>query len=267
MASLTGKAPKNFYQDLLQMDNTNSGVSTGIQVVKDGGGNHSALWVSDDNVRVQPENDNGTATFQVRSQGGSQTLLECDTTNDQVKLLGNYANTQVQSMMVRDVSPSAGQHYPMPLKGGLTDASGANWGFPTGFGTGTDPATTLTLATPHDYLPCYMFLIDSIVIDQVRVVASSDNTSTSTLNFHIYQYTIDTSTSTGSGSTAGDLSSGALIAHNGSVLTVDSYGIYTTTLTIDDSTVTGSKVLLGFIEAVTINGDITAEMQIKYHLE
>ena len=54
MASLTGKAPNDFYQDLLQMDNTNSGVSTGIQVIKDGGGSHSALCVSDDNVRVQP---------------------------------------------------------------------------------------------------------------------------------------------------------------------------------------------------------------------
>ena len=105
------------------------------------------------------------------------------------------------------------------------------------------------------------------MIDQIRVVATSDSTSTSTLNFHVYQYTVDTTTGTGSGSTAGDLSSGALVAHNGSVLTVDSYGIYTTTLTIDDSTVTGTKVLLGFIEAVTINGDITAEMQIKYHLE
>ena len=50
--SLTDKTIASSYIDILQMDNSNSGVSTALQVVKDGGGSLSALQISDDNVRI-----------------------------------------------------------------------------------------------------------------------------------------------------------------------------------------------------------------------
>ena len=71
MAALTNKSPAEFYGDLLHMSNNNSGVSTSIQVVQDGLGNLSALYLGDDQLVIKPENDNTTATFQVQNQGGT----------------------------------------------------------------------------------------------------------------------------------------------------------------------------------------------------
>ena len=116
------------------------------------------------------------------------------------------------------------------------------------------------------------FLDDGITIEQVRVVATSDNTSTSTLNFHLYSFEMDNTTTTGSGATAGALSEGTLLAHNGSVLTVDSYGVYQTTLSLDSANVEDvsdgdPQILMCFLEAVSINGDITAQVQVKHHIK
>ena len=75
--SLRGKTKTGSYVDLLQMNNSNSGVDTNARTVVDGGGNASALKLSDDEVAIIPENDDTTSTFLVYSKD-NQRLLRVD---------------------------------------------------------------------------------------------------------------------------------------------------------------------------------------------
>lgn len=52
MTSLTGKSPKNFYKDLLQVSNANVGVDATLRTVEDGEGTASALQISETVVNV-----------------------------------------------------------------------------------------------------------------------------------------------------------------------------------------------------------------------
>ena len=65
--SLTGKTLAASYKDILQVDNSNSGVTTSLKQIKDGEGTASALNISDDNVRIAPNNDDTTTTLLVRT--------------------------------------------------------------------------------------------------------------------------------------------------------------------------------------------------------
>lgn len=52
--SLTGKTPASTYQDLLQVDNSNSGIDGTLRAIKDGAGNASPLQLSNALVEVSP---------------------------------------------------------------------------------------------------------------------------------------------------------------------------------------------------------------------
>ena len=72
---------------------------------------------------------------------------------------------------------------------------------------------------------------------------------------------------TGTGSGAGDLSSGTLLAHNGSTLTTGDDRITTTTLTVDSANVASDKVIIAFVENVGATTDVTAQLLVKYHYQ
>ena len=91
--SLTGKTLANSYKDILQVDNSNSGIDTNTRYIKDGEGTTSALTLSDDIVGVQPVNDDTSTAFLVASSGGT-TLFDVNTVDSKVRALGNYINTQ-----------------------------------------------------------------------------------------------------------------------------------------------------------------------------
>ena len=84
--SLTGKTKASTYKDILQMNNSNSGVDGTIRNVVDGEGTASALYLSDDGVSIKPQNDDTTATFQVNSKSGTE-LLKVDATTGQASRL------------------------------------------------------------------------------------------------------------------------------------------------------------------------------------
>ena len=91
--SLSGKTLANTYKDILQMDNSNSGVDAIARSVKDGEGTISALALSDDAVTIQPQNDENASILRVRAKGG-EVLLLADGTNNVTKSLGNILNNQ-----------------------------------------------------------------------------------------------------------------------------------------------------------------------------
>ena len=257
--SLTGKKLKDAYKDILQMDNSNSGVGTSTAVVKDGDGNLSSLYIGDDNVKIQPENDNTSTTFVVANQSGTN-VLAVDTTNKECSVNGHYVNTQYKNFGVFDISPVAGTHYPLVAMTGMYSLSGATY-TPISFGTGTDPATSATISNvSYTYNPIYRYLHSNITIDAIFVMASANGSTTA--NFHLFSYDVVT----GSGSTAGNLSNGTLLAHNGSALTLGDDRVSTTTMTIDSADVAASKVILAFVENIGGTDDVTVQMEVKYHL-
>ena len=100
--------------------------------------------------------------------------------------------------------------------------------------------------------------MDNMYIDSIRVIATAAGNVD--LNFHVYSYDLDTS------SNHGDLSSGTLLAHIGSSMSATSSTVKTSTLTIDSASVSSGKVILAFVENEGGTGDITSQLNIKYHI-
>ena len=162
------------------------------------------------------------------------------------------------------MSPVAGTHYPLinGIGTGKGDSGSATFVPTTGFGTGTDPATTLTISANSEYiLPSLWYIPTAITIDEVRVLGVS--AAAETLNFHLFSYAMATGTASG----AGDLSDGTLLAHNGSTLTTGDDRITTTTLTVDSANTAADRVILAFVENPTDTDDITAQLIVKYHYQ
>ena len=260
--SLTGKTIANSYKDLLQVDNSNSGVDTTIRNVKDGEGTGSALYLSDDLVNIKPNNDNTTDTFIVNDKDGTN-LFKVDSTNGAVKgPNANYINTQYQYFSIARPITSAGQHQSMPIGANTGTRAGAD------LGTGTNPATTYDLSADTSYpeyaVYTYWRVPDAITIDSVTVLASAFGTGTGTdVHFHLMSY--DMSTSAGS---LGDLSNGNVLFNSSAdIEDVVETEIHLQTLSSVDTRVAAGKIILAtFEESNSAGANAQAIMTVKYHL-
>ena len=266
--SFTGNALKDVYKDILHTNNSNTGLSTTIKQVTCGDGDNTSLYLSNRNAKIQPSADSTTNTAIYDADGN--VLFAVDSTNDIVKAgLGQHTvNTQYHQFGVFDFSPTAGEHHALMNNSWMPEvtvytgeANGAAWG-----GTGTNPATSLTLASAsQELVPALCIAQGNIAIDEVQYIMGSD--AASTINLHIMQYDIVT----GAGSTAGDLSNGVVLAQTGSAS--DSLSPVTTgddrvsigTLTINTANVDNGKVIIAFAEASDTD-DMTVNLNIKYHL-
>ena len=257
--ALTNKTIASTYGDILQADNSGSGRTANGTVIKDGLGQSTALTLGQNKVAITPSSDSTTA-LTVETSGGTD-LLVVDTTNSAVKAgtTQTYANTQIQRFSVHDLQPTDGKHHSMFVDSGWAGLTSLD------FGTGTDPATTYTLgsseANTNALVGSIWYIPVAITIDEVRVIAGGE--AADTINFHLFSYTL----ATGTGSGAGDLSSGTLLAHNGSTLTTGNDRVTSTTLTIDSGDVAADKVILAFVENVGAATDLTCQLIVKYHYQ
>jgi len=257
--ALTNKTIASTYGDILQVDNSGSGRTASGTAIKDGLGQSTALTLGQNKLHVKPTSDQTDAVV-IETAGGSN-LLTVDTTNSAVKVgtTQSYANTQVQRFGVFDTGAVAGTHYPMFLDQMI---GGGGTSYSTAMGTGTDPSDSYTISSGADILtPCYWYIPSAITIDEVRVLGGGE--AADNINFHLKSFTL----ATGTGSGAGDLSSGALLAHNGSSLVVGADRITSTTLTIDSANVAADKVVLAFFENTDSTTDLTAQLIVKYHYQ
>ena len=259
--ALTNKTIASTYGDILQVDNSGSGRTANGTVVKDGLGQSTALTLGGDKIKITPSSDSTTAVT-VETSGGTD-LLVVDSTNSAVKVgtTQTYANTQIQTFSVFDAGSADGTHYGM-FAGAFGAATLGGTSTLTSFGTGTDPATTLSISSGGD-LACamYWYIPAAITIDEVRVIGAGE--AADTINFHLFSYTL----ATGTGSGAGDLSDGTLLAHNGSTLTIGNDRVTTTTLTVDSANVAADKVVIATFENVGATTDVTAQLIVKYHYQ
>ena len=263
--SLSGKTLAGTFKDILQMDNSNSGIDTTTRVVKDGEGTESALYLSDDVVSIRPSNDATTALFSVRGLGGS-VLLQIDDTNSKVSALGNYLNTQYADFSVGHTQ-SAGfatnTHYALPFAQGIYGSVTAAE-LPI-FGTGTDPATSLTTAEvdsnrASEIVPCMWNVMDDIAIDSVKALVGADTATGDVTRMHLFSYDF-TSANTSC------LTNGTLVAHDTDRTNLGSEQVHGhDSWTVDSAAVGSGKVILAFFRSDSINSDYSIQLTVKYHL-
>ena len=257
--ALSGKTVASTFKDILQIDNSNAGISTSLKVVKDGIGNQASLYISDDQIRIQPENDDTTSLLEINDKDGNR-MFQIDSTNDTIKSFGHHLNTKYAyfGTTSTDAIPSSSDtHTAIPfgnVLGSTTEVA---------FGTGTNPATSLTISTTADDLvPVIWFIPDNITIDGVTIWVAGSAASGDVIKFHLMSYSIVRT----DGATCGDLSSGTVIA-DGADITHDGYeqADYQE-MTIQSADVNASNVILFMIHSDGTNSDYSINATIKYHL-
>ena len=262
--SLTGKSLSGSYKDILQVDNSNNGVTTSVKTVKDGEGTSSCLAISDDLLRIVPQNDDGGSTLEVRTNSGTQ-VLAVDTTNQLVTASGNYVNTQYSHFNATNTLTANfvdDTHHALPFMSGNHGSASA--GHIPAFGTSTDPATTFTTADANgtrasDIVAVMWFVPDAISIDSVTSFEGADTATGDTTRMHLFSYDFT------SGSTSA-LTSGTLLAHNSDTTNAGSEQAYKSSWTVDSASVAAGKVILAFFRSDSINSDYSINIIVKYHL-
>jgi len=264
MPTFQGNPFSNFYKRILQINqSSNTGVDTTVRNVESGDGAKTCLNMSDDEMAIQPQNDEGTRIFKVSSASGAE-LLKVDSTNSLVKALLHNVNTQYATFGISSINAqqmSADNHYAIPF--GMGEYSVA-FQMPT-FGTGTDPATTFTTADSNaqrasDIVPLLWRVPDNITIDEIKHFEGADAATGDTTRMHLMSYTFT------SGSTS-CLSSGAVIANTSADNTnAGSEQAYLKDWTINTANVDAGKVLLCMFRSDSVNSDFSISVTIKYHL-
>ena len=263
MASFTGSSIKDVYKDLLHTSNSNTGIGSSIKQITCGDGDTSALYLSDRNLKVQPSTDSTTNT--VIYDAGGNALLTVDSNNDLVKAgIGQHTvNTQYAHFGIGSADSVwagavANTHYAVPFNGYANQAL-------VSMGTGTNPATSLTIATTGDDVTCCLwYVMDDITVERVIWWHGGDAASGDTTRVHLNSYTI----ATGVNSTSGDLSSGAVVA-DGDGVDIANAGYeqaYYQQLTVQSADVDAGKALLFMVRSDSVNSDYSINATIKYHL-
>ena len=260
--SLTGKTKAGSYKDILQMNNSNSGVDTSTRNVVDGEGTASSIVLSDDSFGVQPQNDDSTSVFRV-SDKDSNALFVIDSTNDLVKAgVGQHiVNTQVKEFAMdhTEANPNvADTWYGLVSTFNHSDTNELT------MGTGSTPATTLTIAnTANIAIKHYWYVPFNISIDSCNVWFGADAATGDVVKFSVMSYAVDSA----NGSTGGDLSSG--VENCVSPATITGAGraqIYYQALSVSEDKVSSGSVILACVSQDGTNSDLTVNMQLVYHL-
>ena len=259
--SFTGSGLKDFYKDLLQTNNGNTGVSSTIKQIFCGDGDDTSLFLSDRNFKVRPSADSTSMTSIQDSDGNA--LFTIDSTNDLLKagigqhiVNSQFANFGVSAGGSAWAGASANTHYAVPFNSDFTSVL-------LSIGTGTNPDTTYTVATTADDLTgSFMFLSGNITVDNVTWFCGADASSGDTVRAHLMSYDIDV----GNGSTGGDLTNGTVVADGSDIVGAGYEQVYYQQMTIQNANVNANKVLMFVFRADTVSSDYTINATIKYHL-
>ena len=266
MSSLQDKTLKQTYNGLVRVADDTNGIGTALKDVIDGSGAKSVASISDDQLKLKPQNDNTTATFTVANAANSA-ILTVDTTNSVVKAGSGqqYVNTLYERFTASSVDATwagalANTHYAVPFNN-TTTTSGtiAN----LGLGTGTDPATSLTISdSAMDIVQCFWYVPDTIAIDKVIWWSGADAATGDVTRAHLMAYDVVTT----AGSTSGDLSNGYVVAASSDVTNAGYEQAYFNEMTNVTPAILAGKVVLFVFRSDSVNSDYTISATIKYHL-
>ena len=259
MAGFLNKSLSQFYGDLIQIDNSNNGVDGTVRQAKDGTGDTTPLYMSNDKIKIQPSADSTTNSVIYDASGNA--LLTVDSTNDLIKAgIGQHSvNTQYATFGFNSVEASmvANTHYCMPF--GTSGYSGLL----QTIGTGTNPDTALTItASGQRFTECIWYVMDNITIDRVIWWHGADAATGDTTRAHLVSYDVETS----AGATSGDLSNGIVLADGADVTNAGHEQAYYQQLTIQSANVNAGKAVFFTFRSDSINSDYTINATVKYHL-
>tara|TARA_Y100001938_G_scaffold47160_1_gene65560 strand:- start:5417 stop:6205 length:789 start_codon:yes stop_codon:yes gene_type:complete len=260
--SLTGKTLSGSYKDILQVDNSNNGITANGKDVKDGEGTTSALSLGSDRVMIQPQATDSTRAVRVMTQSGSE-VMAIETSTSLVKVNGTSVNTQYATFAVNSTElagASAGRHFAIPFQ----NSTYADVSNPPMFGSGIDPETSFTTAESNGYrasdiVPMMWYLCDDISIDAVKHIEGADTATGDTTRLHLYSYDFT------SGAT-NCLTNGTLLARSANTTNAGSEQPYFQNWAIDSAAVTSGKVIIATMDADSVNSDYSAIITVKYHL-
>ena len=261
MASFTGNSIKNVYKDILHTSNSNTGIGSTIKQITCGDGDTTALFLSNRNAKIQPSTDTTTNTVIYDADGNA--LLTVDSTNDLVKAgIGQHSvNTQYAHFGIGSgdsvfAGASANNHYAIPFNGYANQAL-------VTMGTGTEPATSLTISTTADDTTCCLwYVMDNITIDRVVWWSGADDATGDTTRCHLMSFDIDS----GNGSTGGDLSNGVVLADGADITNAGYEQSYYQQMTIQSANVNANKAIMFMFRSDSVNSDFSINATIKYHL-
>lgn len=262
--SLTNKTIANTYKDILQVDNSNSGLTTIARRLKDGNGTKSALKICDDDIIVQPNNDNTNQNFRVNNAAGTS-RFDISCSQDTVKALGQYVNTGVHQFHYTSVN----SHPDTTDTWSALDAQSGGGRFRGGnieLGTGGTPATTYDVSGGNqadDFVQSIWHVPFNITIDGCRVWFGADTATGDAVKFSVMSYTI----STANDATGGDLSAGVENCVSPSAIAGGGYDTaHTQSLTVSTANVDVGKAIVACVHQDGTNSDLTVNMQLIYHL-
>ena len=262
--SFTNKTIANTYKDILQVDNSNNGISTSTLTIKSGDGTETCTSISDDQLTIRPKNDNTTDTLNIRNVGGTE-LLKVDSTNTAVKALGQYVNTGVQSFGVGSINSVPGSADTWTMLGKDMGSHRFN-SVPITLGAGSSPATTYDVSGGNvamNLVQCMWYVPFNIAIDSCNVWFGADASTGDVVKFSVMSYTV----STANDATGGDLSAGVENCVSPSTITGAGYEqAYYQSLTVSTANVDAGKAIVACVHQDGTNADLTVNMQLVYHL-
>tara|TARA_Y100001963_G_scaffold138628_1_gene203637 strand:- start:810 stop:1607 length:798 start_codon:yes stop_codon:yes gene_type:complete len=261
--SLTNKTIANTYKDLLQVDNSNNGLTTTPRRLKDGSGVNSALKICDDDIIVEPNNDNTNQNFRVNNASGTS-KFEVRCSSDDVRALGQYVNTNIKQFNLCSVNsePHTTDTWTMMSAMGNTRFNTTS----LEMGTGSTPATTYDISATNEadnLVQCMWYVPFNIAIDSCNVWFGADAASGDTVKFSVMSYTV----STANDATGGDLSAGVENCVSPSTIAGAGHEIaYYQNLTVSTANVDAGKVIIACVHQDGTNADLTVNLQLVYHL-
>ena len=260
--SLTNKTKAGSYKDILIVPNSNNGVDGSLRSVASGEGIESAVAISTNAFTITPRSADSTGVIKVSDKDGN-ILFFVDSSNDLVKAgVGQHiVNTNIKefAMDSQEENPVAADTWY-----GLTSTFNHNDSNELAMGTGSTPATTLTIAnTAALAVKHYWYVPFDLSIISCNVWFGGDTANGDVVKFSVMSYTVDTSNS----STGGDLSSG--VENCVSPATITGAGreqAYYQALTVSTADVDAGKVIMACVAQDGTNSDLTVNMQLVYHL-
>lgn len=258
--ALTDKTIAGTYKDLLDLDNSNNGVSSTGTTVKDGLGNETMLQLGQTRTKFVPTS-NSESNFIIEDSASARFFC-ADGTNKQIKVgtTQSIANTQYLSFKCIELNVSAGTHLAIPLAG---YGPGSPGGMPTAawtLGTAANPVAPAFSNNADDILQCVQYIDTNITVDSVNVLTTGDSASGDTINFHLLNLTTaDTTTITSWSATT-------VVADCTDVTTAGREQFYRIALDIQSANVDAGQYLALTIESSGTNSDYSVNALVKYHL-
>ena len=255
--SLGNSTVKDRFGDLLIVDNSGSGLTTTLQSVKDGNGSSSALELSDDNVKIRPQNDNTSTTLSVNNAANTS-IFSVNTSSSRILANSYDVNTSCFEYACFNQSLAANTWTPLHYGNYSAYTTVANT-----MGTSSNPATTFDVSGGDIANSIHQgkFLPFDIVVTSVQVFYTGDSSSSDNIEISLNSFDISL---TGAG--AGDLSNGTIL-YSSSASAYDNTKMYYKNLSATSTSASGAKTLMFFAKQNGTNNDLHAKVYVSYYIK